>query len=61
MNIELSENFSGIKKMCVIDNPKCLSANAQDILETSYNILLDVECKQWKIENKRNPVSVDKE
>jgi len=43
VHIQLSEDFSGIEKMGVINN------------------LLDIEGKEWKVENQRNPISIDEE
>jgi hypothetical protein len=74
VNIELSENLSGIEKMGVIDdsNSKLVKKNhttaplhwwpcERGKALTDIYLLLDVKYHKWQVQNKGHPVSVDKE
>lgn len=67
VDVELSEDLGGVKKMGVVDDPSdcrleirgSVCGNRPPFREQSS--LLDVVSEERKIENERNPVAVDEE
>lgn len=59
MDIQLPEDFSGVQKMLVLEDPVMCQSLSHNV--NSLSSLLRIECQQRQVQKQGDPVSVNQE